>query len=77
MSATHALLFDKARCFSQSERALYENFIIRSNDELLLEPLRVKTLARLRDKASMAARAKLWKKIPLQLKQIDSLRLIN
>ena len=27
-SSTRALLSDKARCFSQSERALYGNFII-------------------------------------------------
>ena len=28
--STRALFSDKARCFSQSERALYENFIITS-----------------------------------------------
>jgi len=30
LSSTRALFSDKARCFSQSERMLYENFIINS-----------------------------------------------
>ena len=28
MPSTHSLISDKARCFSQSERALYGNFVI-------------------------------------------------
>ena len=30
-SSTRALFFNKERCFSQSQRALYENFIIDTN----------------------------------------------
>ena len=35
MSSTCSLISDKARCFSQSEHALYENFIINNNKRIL------------------------------------------
>ena len=34
LSSTRALFSDKARCFSQSERALYGNFIIIRNKQV-------------------------------------------
>ena len=40
MPSTRSLISDKARCFSQSERALYGNFIISNGNRTEWSPIR-------------------------------------